>query len=288
MSEDRPPLYTDQPKLTPWVGRLVVANAAVLLLLQTILTAPAFIDALQFLPGTALRRPWTFVSYMFVHGGLLHTIGNMLLLFAFGPPVERRMGSRAFILFYVYCGVGAALFGLGLSSFMAVQPLVGATGAILGIGLAFAFAWPEAELVLFPFPLRITARTLILLLAGIDLLLALWFEGGVAHLAYLGGLASGYSFLRIQGLTSHRTRREPKALTRRPVMAPMPVRQGSPAVDLRPAMARPDPRELREEYAAEEVDRVLDKISASGIQSLTAAERRFLDEVSKRKRKDLH
>lgn len=288
MSEDRPPLYADQPKLTPWVGRLVVANAAVLLLFQTVLTAPVFVDALQFLPGTALRRPWTFLSYMFVHGGIAHTIGNMLLLFAFGPPVERRMGSRAFILFYTYCGIGASLFGLGLSSFMEAPPLVGATGAILGVGLAFAFAWPEAELVLFPLPLRITARTLILLLAGIDLTLALWNPGGVAHLAYLGGLASGYIFLRIQGLSSQRTRKEPKAITRRPVMAPMPVRQGSPAVDLRPAMARPDPRELQEEYPAEELDRVLDKISALGIQSLTVDERRFLDEVSKRKRKDLH
>ena len=288
MSEDRPPLYADQPKLTPWVGRLLAANAAVLLLLQTVLTAPAFVDALQFLPGTALRRPWTFVSYMFVHAGIAHTAGNMLLLFAFGPPVERRMGSRAFILFYMYCGVGAALFGLGLSSFMDVPPLVGATGAILGIGLAFAFAWPEAELVLFPLPLRITARALILLLAGINLLLALWSPGGVAHLAYLGGLASGYIFLRIQGLASHRGRKEPKAITRRPVMTPMPVRQGSPAVELRPALARPDPREVHEEYPADEVDRVLDKISALGIQSLTAVERRFLDEVSKRKRKDLH
>jgi len=288
MSEDRPPLYADQPKLTPWVGRLVVANAAVLLLLQTVLTAPVFVDALQFLPGSALRRPWTFLSYLFVHGGIAHTVGNMLLLFAFGPPVERRMGSRAFILFFTYCGVGASFFALGLSSFMEVPPLAGATGAILGVGLAFAFAWPEAELVLFPLPLRITARTLILLLAGIDLILALWAPGGVAHLAYLGGLASGYIFLRVQGLSSHRTRKEPKAITRRPVMAPMPVRQGSPAVDLRPAMARPDPRELHEEYPAEEVDRVLDKISALGIQSLTVDERRFLDEVSKRKRKDLH
>ena len=233
MSEDRPPLYIDQPKLTAWVGRLVVANAAVLLLLQTVLTAPVFVDALQFLPGTALRHPWTFLSYMFVHGGIAHTVGNMLLLFAFGPPVERRMGSRAFILFYTYCGVGASFFGLGLSAFMEVPPLVGATGAILGVGLAFAFAWPEAELVLFPLPLRITARTLILLLAGIDLILALWTPGGVAHLAYLGGLASGYIFFRIQGLSSHRTRKEPKAITRRPVMAPMPVRQGSPRPDER-------------------------------------------------------
>jgi len=129
---------------------------------------------------------------------------------------------------------------------------------------------------------------LILLLAGINLLLALWSPGGIAHLAYLGGLASGYVFLRIQGLTSHRARKEPKAITRRPVMTPMPVRQGTPAVELRPALARPDPREVHEEYPADEVDRVLDKISALGIQSLTADERRFLDEVSKRKRKDLH
>lgn len=288
MSEARPPLYADKPKLTPWVGRLMAVNVAVLLLLQTVFTAPAFVDALQFDPGQGLRRPWTFLSYMFVHGGIPHTLGNLLLLYAFGPPVERRMGSRGFVLFYTYCGVGAALFTLGLSSFTAVPPLVGATGAILGIGLAFAFAWPEAELVLFPLPLRITARTLVMLLAGINLLVALWNPDGVAHLGYLGGFAAGYIFLRIQGLTVQRTRKEPRALTRRPVMAPMPVRQGSPAVDLRPAMARPEPAEMHEEYPAEEVDRVLDKISAFGIQSLTADERRFLDEVSKRKRKDLH
>jgi membrane associated rhomboid family serine protease len=266
----------------------MAVNVAVLLLLSTVFTAPVFVDLLQFDPGPGLRRPWTLLSYMFVHGGIPHALVNLLLLFAFGPPVERRMGSRLFLLFYTYCGLGAALFTLGLTSFMAVPPLVGATGAILGIGLAFAFAWPEAELVLFPLPLRITARTLVLLLAGINLLLALWNPDGAAHLGYLGGFAAGYVFLRIQGLTVQRTRKEPRALARRPVMAPMPVRQGSPAVDLRPALARPEPANLQEEYPAEEVDRVLDKISASGIQSLTADERRFLDEVSRRKRKDLH
>ena len=288
MSEERPPLYADKPKLTPWVGRLMAVNVAVLLLLSTVFTAPVFVDLLQYDPGQGLGRPWTFLSYMFVHGGIPHAVVNLLLLFAFGPPIERRMGSRGFVLFYTYCGIGAALFTLGLSSFMSIPPLVGASGAILGIGLAFAFAWPEAELVLFPLPLRITARTLVMLLAGINLLVALWNPDGVAHLGYLGGFAAGYVFLRIQGLSVQRTRKEPRAITRRPVMAPMPVRQGSPAVDLRPAMARPEPAELHEEYPAEEVDRVLDKISAFGIQSLTADERRFLDEVSKRKRKDLH
>jgi len=68
-------------------------------------------------------------------------------------------------------------------------------------------------------------------------------------------------------------------------MAPIPVRQGGTATQVRPAMTR---QETREEYPAAEVDRVLDKISALGIQSLTPEERRFLDEVSRRKRKDLH
>jgi hypothetical protein len=163
--------------------------------------------------------------------------------------------------------------------------MVGATGAILGVGFAFAVAWPDAELDLFPLPLRsVTARSLVFLLGGINLLLALWLEGGVAHLGYLGGLAAAYIFFRIQGIASRHTRTEPKAITRRPVMTPMPVRQGSPAVEMRPAMARPELAEPREEFSPEEVDRVLDKISASGLQSLTPDERRFLDEVSKQKR----
>jgi hypothetical protein len=67
-------------------------------------------------------------------------------------------------------------------------------------------------------------------------------------------------------------------------MAPIPVRQGTPGVEIRPALT---PVDLPEQYPAEEVDRVLDKISAFGIQSLTSEERHFLDEVSKQKRKDL-
>src|ERR1041384_7020162 len=116
MSQDR--------GITPWVGRLMVVNATVLLLLQTVFTAPAFVDLLQFAPAQAATRPWTFLSYMFVHGGLLHLAGNMLLLFVFGPPVERRMGGGAFLLYYLYCGVGAAAFALGLAPPPPGRPLV--------------------------------------------------------------------------------------------------------------------------------------------------------------------
>jgi membrane associated rhomboid family serine protease len=263
----------------------MLANAMVLVVMQTILTAPVFIETLQFVPGQALQRPWTLFSYMFVHRGTLHLAGNLLLLFIFGPPVERRIGGRAFLLYYSYCGVVAAAFALGISSFLAVPPLIGASGAVFGVALAFAFAEPEATALFLPLPLRMSARALVVLLAGINLVLALWINPGPGHLGYFGGLAAGYLFFRVQGLTTRRQRKELRNVSRRPVMTPMPVRQGGTITEVRPALARPQPLE---EYPAEEVDRVLDKISAFGIHSLTADERRFLDEVSKRKQRDLH
>jgi len=286
MSDDRLQVYTEEPRLTPWVGRVMAVNAVVLLLLQTVFTAPTFVEALQFVPAEAARRPWAVLSYMFVHGGVFHLAGNMLMLFVFGPPVERRLGGRAFLSYYLYCGVGAAALALGLSSFMPIDPFMGASGAVLGVALAFAFAWPDAELVVFPLPLRITARTLVLLLALIDLIAALWVDDGIAHVAHLGGMGAGYLFFRIQSIaSSHRQQKEPRTVARRPVMAPMPVRQGSPAADVRPALVRPEPRP---EISADEIDRVLDKISAFGLDSLTPDERRFLDDASQRKRKGLH
>jgi len=284
MSKNRPK-PPSQTRLTPWVGRLMLSQAVVFVLLKSVFTAPVFTEVLRFLPTQALQRPWTFLSYLFVHQDILALGANLLLLFAFGPPVERRFGSRDFLLYYLYCGFGAAAFALGLTSIMAVPAMVGATGAALGVALAFAFGGSGTATRLLPFQLNLSPRALIMLLAGINLVLALWVAGGIGHLGYLGGLAAGYLFFRIQRLAGRRQRKEPKSITRRPVMAPMPVRQGGTITEVRPALALPEPRE---EYPAEEVDRVLDKISAFGIQSLTADERRFLDEASKRKRKDLH
>ena len=99
-------------RFTPWVLRLIIANMVVLLLMRTIFVSPALADALAFSPAGALRQPWTFFTYMFVHAGLLHLLGNMLMLFVFGTAVESRMGSRTFILYYLLCGAGAAVFSL--------------------------------------------------------------------------------------------------------------------------------------------------------------------------------
>lgn len=270
-------------RFTPWVTRLIIANAVVLLLLRTIFTSPALTRSLAFSPQYALERPWTFLSYMFVHAGLLHLLFNMFMLFVFGSAVEQRMGSRAFILYYLYCGVGAAIFCLALSGIMSIGPFVGASGALLGVAIAFASFWPDAELMVFPLPIPIRARTLVLALIGLDIFFYFITPGDqVAHLAHVGGAAFGYLFFRLQGL-SRRTPHPPPRAVERVVM----VQSGSAEPERRTPVTPVRPRRRPDaDPVAAEVDRVLDKISEKGIASLTAAERRFLDEVSRQKKQE--
>jgi membrane associated rhomboid family serine protease len=263
------------------VGRLIIANAVVLLLLLTLFTSPGVFQALQFSPRTALTRPWTFVSYMFVHANLLHLLGNMLMLFVFGTAVEGRMGSRNFLMYYLFCGVGAAVFSLLLAGVMPVGPFVGASGAVLGVAVAFASFWPDAELIIFPLPIPIKARTLVIGLVVLDFIGSrLWPTDGIAHLAHIGGALFGYLFFRVQSL-SRRSPGQPPRAVERVVM----VQSGSSEPERRTPVTPMRPRRGTDsDPVAVEVDRVLDKISEKGLSSLTAAERRFLDEVAKKKK----
>src|SRR5690606_3918149 len=106
---------------------------------------------------------------LFVHAGILHLATNMLGLYLFGTAVENRMGSRSFLLYYLYCGVGAALFSLLLSTVIPQAPIIGASGAVFGVMVAFAMFWPEVEIFVFPIPVPIKARTLVIGLALFDL-----------------------------------------------------------------------------------------------------------------------
>ena len=270
-------------RLTPWVGRLIIANAVVLLLRMTLFTSPEIVQALQFSPRTAFTHPWTFLTYMFVHAGLLHLLANMLMLYVFGTAVESRMGSRNFILFYLFCGAGAAVFSLLLAGIMPTSAFIGASGAVLGVAVAFAYFWPEAELIVFPIPFPIKARTLVIGLVVLDIVASqLWPNDGVAHLAHIGGAMFGYLFFRVESF-SRRSPSEPARNVERVVMvqsgASEPERR-TPVTPLRPR------RRAESDPVAAEVDRVLDKISEKGISSLTPAERRFLDEVARQKKQE--
>jgi rhomboid family protein len=272
------------PRITPTVGRIMVATAAVQLLLWTVLTSPRFLGLLTLDPASALTRPWTVVTYLFVHVGPLHLLTNMFGLYVFGTAVEDRMGPRAFLAYYLYCGIGAALFAALLSLATPLHPIVGASGAVLGVAVAFAMYWPDNEILIFPIPIPIRARTLVIVLALLDLIAARIGTDGVAHEAHLGGMLFGWLFFRFGSHGGRRVVPEPRAME--PVVMVQQTARREPEPRIAPPARPAAPRST--DPVSTEVDRVLDKISAHGIQSLTSEERRFLDEVSKRKQRDLN
>ncbi|HWA56387.1 MAG TPA: rhomboid family intramembrane serine protease [Gemmatimonadales bacterium] len=272
------------PRLTPWLGRLIAVTAIAQLLLETIFVSPGIRGALSMDPQGLASHPWGVFTYLFVHSGILHLATNMLALYLFGTAVENRMGSRSFLLYYLYCGVGAALFSLLLNLFIPQTPFVGASGAVLGVAVAFAMYWPDAEIIVFPIPVPIKARILVIGLAVMDVVAARFFPGGTAHEAHIGGMLAGWLFFKVQSLSRQRPARPPRQNAERVVMVQQTAsREAEPRSN---APIRSAPLRPGNDPVAAEVDRVLDKISATGIESLTPDERRFLDEVSKRKKRE--
>ena len=271
--------------MTLWVRRLLVANLLVFLIQKTLLVDPSFLTAFGFDPLHSWERPWTFVTYMFLHSNIPHLVLNMLMLFVFGGAVEERMGGRWFLLFYLLCGVGGATLSFLLMQFARVGVILGASGAIMGVTFAFAWYWPKHPVFMFPLPDPIPARWLVTGLIAFDLVLAwlgaLGVNDPVAHLAHLGGVATALIFLKGQQLWETRDERRSRRGTESSVLVSQAPRASRSGV---PPSARTTKRSDSERATAE-IDRVLDKINASGVDSLTPAERKFLTEISRRMRK---
>jgi rhomboid family protein len=264
--------------MTPWVRRLIVANLVVFLLQQTIFVDPRFLDAFGFVPLRALAQPWTFLTYMFLHAGLLHLAFNLLALFVFGPSVEERMGGGTYLTYYLLCGLGGAALSFVLTQFRPVELVVGASAAVYGVMLAFAWAWPDQPIYVFPLPEPIPAKWLVIFAAGISLALALFSANDkVAHLAHLGGFATGFLYHKVADWRLGRAERHLRRASQPTVLV-------HPARAARGGDAEVKPRRTDRNPAQAEIDRVLDKISARGIESLTPAERRFLTEMSRKMR----
>jgi len=138
---------------------------------------------------------WQVITYMFVHGGHWHILLNMLILFMFGVQLERQMGSNEFLLFYLLTGMGVGFVYLLMGQNVT---LVGASGAIYAVMLAFATYFPNARITVF-FVLPMRAPIAIALFAGISLFFHLTgSRGGIAHLAHLIGIILGYLYFVIR------------------------------------------------------------------------------------------
>lgn len=276
------------PRPAVRITRLLVAGPVALwVVLTAVLTRPELRAALRFDPTLPLsQRPWSLLSYILVHDGLLHLGLLMGFLLVIGPRVADRMGTRTFVVYYLYCAAGAALTALILSLIGHVPPLGGALAPVLGVALAWAWHAEPEDLPLDPLPIRASARSLVWLAAAVIGVLGMATGIPALSVAHLGGLAAGYAFLRI------RTREAPQ-----PAMTTLPIRhvvltraRAHHETELAEPATSPGIRETRSgpspESSTEVVNRLLDKISESGIESLTTTERGLLAEYSERKRRE--
>ncbi len=250
--------------MTPWVSRLISANAVMFLVSAS---APVVQLRLSLVPVLVPQAPWTPVTYMFLHAGIGHLFFNMLALFFFGPRLEARLGSRNFLTLYLVSGLVAALLS---AVFTPMARIVGASGAVYGVLLGFARYWPRDVIYIWGV-LPIEARVLVGLMTALSLWGGVSGSGsGVAHFAHLGGFLGGYLYLKLMerrsGAARFRAKAQPTAVT-------------SPGgADV--ARWRRIDRATIHPLNRDEVDRLLDKISAMGIASLTPDERAFLDRFS--------
>lgn len=218
-----------------------------------------FTSLFWFYPPYAIGKLWLwqFITYMFLHSiyDPWHIIINMLVLWMFGSEVERAMGTKKFLTMYFTAGIFAGIF---CCLFTPTTPILGASGAIFAVEIAFAMFFPNTTVIFYIFPIK--AKYLVMIFAGITLFNCLMPTGGnVAHFAHLGGLLYGFLFIRY----------EPKFSN-----------------FLLSWQAQQQEKEYRkEEELKERVDMLLDKVNREGMKNLTRKERAFLKNASKRYKK---
>jgi len=227
------PLHDDNPTSHfPFVTILLIVSCVLIFMWQVSLgkhaqtaiyvfgATPAFLFGLKSMPAEATFFPvWlTAFTSMFMHGGWMHLLGNMLYLWIFGNNIEDAMGKRRFIVFYLICGL-AALMANALPNPHSTIPMVGASGAISGVLGAYLILFPRAR-VLVAIPLGIFIHTTRLpaiwvlgfwfVLQIINSLLTAGQQGGVAWGAHIGGFVAGMvliPFFKRRGVSMFTPRR---------------------------------------------------------------------------------
>lgn len=201
------------PRITWAVQRLILAN--MLIFAAQLLIGPIqylFFSGYEFseeFPGGMLNvwfgfQPdlflmgliWKPFTYMFLHSGIMHLGFNMLWLFFFGPDVERHLGTMHFLRFFIVCGAVGVLFTfvpvlLGGSA----VSVIGASGAVMGVLIAFAMVDPNRQFYIIPFPWPITARGLVMLVILMNIITGL-DQSNTSVATHFGGMITGFLYMR--------------------------------------------------------------------------------------------
>jgi membrane associated rhomboid family serine protease len=180
--------------LPPAIRTLILINIGVYLLQLMYPDAMAALFALWPL-GSPQFHPWQLLTYGFLHDphNLAHILFNMFALFMFGRSLEAYWGGRRLVFYYLVCVLAAALTQLAVQRASGVATeVIGASGGVFGVLLAFAWSFPRQRVFIIPIPIPIPAWLLVTGYAFVELFLGVTGrEQGVAHFAHLGGLAGG-------------------------------------------------------------------------------------------------
>jgi len=200
---------------------------------------------------------WQPITYMFLHANFMHIFFNMLMTWFLGTTLETVWGPRKFLIYYVVCGLGGAVFS-AIFTFHG-PPVIGASAAVFGLYLAYAMMFPNNYVyIYFLFPVR--AKYLVAFLAGLQLLYGIAGSSGIAYFAHLGGMAAGLLFFR-------REIRQSRLWSR-------PMRwYAARSLDKR--------RDWHEQEQAK-IDSILDKIQSRGFENLSPTEKRILENYSRK------
>ena len=198
------------PKIPKITQALLIANVAVFLLQQALgddalvsmMLWPLGPNGLDLFSAGYEFKPWQLLTYGFMHGSFPHLAFNMLALYMFGSPLEQTWGGKRFLTFFLVCVAGAGLLQLAEGWWMMAggappYPTVGASGGVFGLLLGYGMLFPNQRMIVFPLPMEIRARTLVIFYAVITLVLGFTgLQPGVAHFAHLGGMVFGWLMIR--------------------------------------------------------------------------------------------
>jgi membrane associated rhomboid family serine protease len=230
---------------------------------------------------------WQLITYQFLHADFWHIFFNMVFgLWMFGMEVEHVWGSRKFFIYYLTCGIVAGLAQLLLAPIFepTLGPVIGASGAVYGVMVAFATMFPDRYVYLY-FLIPIKVKYLIVFVIGFGVL-SVGGGGNVANLAHLGGAVAGYIYIMIDRRWNSRSRTASAFQSwTTPSSWSKPSSSGGEVMDAKVFDINEsktfEPKDKPDEMQ-QRIDAILDKISQSGYQSLTEEEKKILFDASKR------
>ncbi len=200
-------------RITPVNKALLLANIVVFGLQYLI---PEIEGPLALWPPQAAQyggyafHVWQLLTYGFLHGNGTHLFFNMFALYMFGSEIERLFGPKRYLIYYLWCVVGAAAMHLIIvtMSNLPPSPTVGASGAVFGLLLAYGMAYPQRMLILIFPPIPMRAWLFVTLYGLFELYMGVTqTQQGVAHFAHLGGMATGFVIIRYWRAIDRRRRR---------------------------------------------------------------------------------